>query len=203
MADKDFIVKNGLAVNNYAFSVNTTGIHFGNSFFANLTNVNATSNNTSFVGSVSAANVVSNSQLSSNLANYQTTAGLNANVSALGYMNTSANYTISGIHTYSANIVLNSGLIANGSVGSANQVLYSNGSVTYWGNVQSGTSYTKGNQGTVGSASNANNIFRINANTVSNNITFDAQDNAFAVGPITIGTGNTITISTGARVVII
>ena len=42
-----------------------------------------TANNTSFVGTVSAANVVSNSQLSSNLANYQTTAGLSANVATL------------------------------------------------------------------------------------------------------------------------
>lgn len=46
-----------------------------------------TSNNTSFVGSVSAANVVSNAQLSANLANYQTTAGLSANVARLSANN--------------------------------------------------------------------------------------------------------------------
>lgn len=57
-----------------------------------------TSNNTSFVGTVSAANVVSNSQLTSNLANYattsslssyQTTAGLSANVATLTSNNAS------------------------------------------------------------------------------------------------------------------
>ena len=47
-----------------------------------------TANNTNFVGTVSAANVVSNSQLSSNLANYQTTAGLSANVATLTSNNT-------------------------------------------------------------------------------------------------------------------
>jgi hypothetical protein len=51
-----------------------------------------TSNNTSYVGSVTAANVVSNNQLSSNLANYQTTAGLSANVATLTSNN--ANHVI-------------------------------------------------------------------------------------------------------------
>ena len=42
-----------------------------------------TSNSTNFVGTVSAANVVSNAQLQGNLTNYQTTAGLSANVATL------------------------------------------------------------------------------------------------------------------------
>lgn len=138
-----------------------------------------TANNTSFVGSISAANVVSNAQLQANLGNYQTTAGLAsavgllasnnstnfagqpqsyyanttlvgtaysnavstitgygysnstsnpagfivaANVSGLttnnalylggvpaaSYVNTSGAYTISGIHTHTANLVVNS-----------------------------------------------------------------------------------------------
>jgi len=48
-----------------------------------------TSNSTSFVGSVSAANVVSNAQLQANLTNYQTTAGLSANVATLTSNNSS------------------------------------------------------------------------------------------------------------------
>lgn len=95
------------------------------------------------------------------------------------------------------------GLQANGSVGSANQALFSNGTTVYWANVVGGAGYYKGNQGAAGSASNANNIFRINANTVSNSITFSAGENASATGPITVGTGNTITIETGASVVIL
>jgi hypothetical protein len=58
--------------------VNATGVHVNTAFIATLT-----ANNTSFVGSVSAANVVSNAQLQSNLANYQTTTGLSANVATL------------------------------------------------------------------------------------------------------------------------
>lgn len=112
-----------------------------------------TANNTSFVGSVSAANVVSNAQLSANLASYQTTAGLSANVSTLtannannlggvaaaSYVNTSGAYTISGIHTHTANVVVNGAIIAAGSSGSAGQVLTSNGSSNvYWSTVSSG-----------------------------------------------------------------
>jgi hypothetical protein len=67
-----------------------------------------TSNNTSFVGAVSAANVVSNSQLSSNLANYQTTAGLSSNVATLTANNTSFVGTVSA-----ANVVSNTQLSSN------------------------------------------------------------------------------------------
>jgi hypothetical protein len=109
-----------------------------------------TANNTSFVGSVSAANVVSNAQLSANLTSYQTTAGLSANVATLtannannlggvaaaSYVNTSGAYTISGIHTHTANVVVNGAIIAAGSSGSAGQVLTSNGSSNvYWSTI--------------------------------------------------------------------
>ena len=67
-----------------------------------------TSNNTSFVGTISAANVVSNAQLSANLANYQTTAGLSANVATLTANNTSFVGSVSA-----ANVVSNTQLSAN------------------------------------------------------------------------------------------
>lgn len=253
-----------------------------------------TVNNTNFVGSVAAANVVSNSQLqanlfnfvntaqlSTNLANYQTTAGLSANVATLNannatylngvaaasYVNTTGNFSLSGNLTFTNNLIVasNAAVYANGSLGSNGQILTSNGSSVYWGvsvgvntfsqytwaNTQtftanivannvlvgsntvvntsvvfvgnssqnayitssglyvngaafvSGGGYYKGNQGIVGNPSNANNLFRINANTMSNNITIAPGENALTVGPINIGTGNTLTISTGGRVVII
>ena len=98
-----------------------------------------TANNTSFVGTVSAANVVSNAQLSANLANYQTTAGLSANVATLtanntsfvgtvsaanvvsnaqlsgnlaNYVNTSGNYTLSGNIAFNANLIIGSSIIS-------------------------------------------------------------------------------------------
>lgn len=76
---------------------------------------------------------------------------------------------------------------------------YANGE---WGAIGGGSTYMKGNQGAVGKPEFANNLMRINSNTQSNNITVIAGENALMVGPITIGTGNTLTIDTGARVVI-
>jgi hypothetical protein len=262
VADKDFVVKNGIVVNT-AFSANSSGIYYSNTLLANSTQVNATtftgtSNNTSFVGSVSAANVVSNAQLSANLSNYQTSAGLSANVATLTANNTSfvgtvsaanvvsnaqlsanlSNYqTTTGLNaniasylpTYSGNInavaTVNAathsvgtswsanstrvvfgtsvGIQANGSIGSANQVLYSNGTTVYWANVTGGTSYTKGNNGAVGDPSNANNLFRINSNTQSNNITIADGENALAAGPISITPGYSLIVQTGGRAIIV
>ena len=76
---------------------------------------------------------------------------------------------------------------------------YANGA---WGPV-AGIGYYKGNGGTVGLASAANNIFRINANTLTANVTFVAGENASATGPIAVASGISITIDTGARVAII
>jgi hypothetical protein len=126
--------------------------------------ITVTSNSTNYVGSVSAANVVSNAQLaanltgyvsafqlSNNLANYQTTAGLSANVALLtsnnsiylngapanAYVNTSGNYTFSGSITHNGNLVIGTSisLTANGSYGASGQVLTSNGSAVYWSTV--------------------------------------------------------------------
>ena len=78
---------------------------------------------------------------------------------------------------------------------------YANGE---WGAIAGGggSAYFKGNDGPIGDAAAANNLMRINSNTQSNNITVIAGENALMVGPITIGSGNTLTIDTGARVVI-
>ena len=81
---------------------------------------------------------------------YQTTAGLSANVATLtanntlflggvdanAYVNTSGSYTVTGVHTHNANVVIgsNAGIVANGSVGLAGQYLTSNGSSVYWSN---------------------------------------------------------------------
>lgn len=66
-----------------------------------------------------------------------------------GIVNTSTQYTWSNVQTFSENIILESGLSANGSYGSAGHVLHSNGSATYWAvdDTSSGTvsSVTTGN----------------------------------------------------------
>lgn len=90
---------------NTGIVANATGVFVNATYIGTLT-----ANNTSFVGTVSAANVVSNAQLSANLSNYQTTAGLSANVATL----TSNNSTFSYGKTEGA-LNVNSALTANNS----------------------------------------------------------------------------------------
>lgn len=67
--------------------------------------------------------------------------GIVANTSGLfvhsSYINTSSNYTITGVHTYNANVIMgtSAGISANGSIGSAGQFLTSNGTSVYWSTV--------------------------------------------------------------------
>lgn len=59
----------------------------------------------------------------------------------------------------------------------------------------------KGNNGTVGSRSG--DIFRVNANLLTEDVTITAGTNASATGPLEIDTGNVIEIETGASLVIL
>jgi hypothetical protein len=98
------------------------------------------------------------------------------------------------------------GVQANGSLGSANQVLTSNGSTVYWADASGGGSgggYYYGDNGAVGDSGNKVNIFRVNANTLNANVTFNSGENGSATGPIEIASGVTLTISSGARVAIV
>jgi len=49
-------------------------------------------------------------------------------------VNVNATYTWTNVHTFNANVILGSGLSANGSYGTSGQLLASNGSATYWTN---------------------------------------------------------------------
>jgi len=114
--------------------------------------------------------------------------------------NVAGNVVIGGTLTISTS----GGINANGSIGSNGQLLTSNGSTIYWADApSSGGGFYKGNNGAVGNTNNINNIFRINANTITSNITFVAGENAVAAGPITVNTSVTLTVETGARVVIV
>ncbi len=121
----------------------------GNSvYWSNTTSY--TSNNTNYVGSVSASNVVSNAQLIANLANYQTTAGLSGNVATLTSNNT--NY-LGG--SYYTNYATYASLPSQVSSLTSNNSTYLNGKPSsYYANV---TSYTGAFNGTTITASgNAN-----------------------------------------------
>lgn len=58
----------------------------------------------------------------------------------------------------------------------------------------------KGDNGEVGSA--PGDIFRVNSQTLNVNTTIDADENASCAGPLTIGSGVTLTVTTGGNLVI-
>jgi hypothetical protein len=72
-----------------------------------------------------------------------------------------------------------------------------------WGAVggSGGGGLFKGNNGEVGSA--PGDIFRVNAKTLTTNTTIDADENASATGPLTVGTGVTLTIASGGVLTIV
>jgi hypothetical protein len=133
---------------------------------ANLNNIetfitsNASAAYTNAVAYVDGKSYVNTAQLSSNLANYQTTAGLSANVATLtannatnldgvpaaSYVNTSGSYTITGMLTYSNGITFSNTITANGSNGTAGQVLTSSGDTgnVYWATASGGGGITTG-----------------------------------------------------------
>lgn len=151
----------GLSVNNF---IANTSISIGAVLVANSTVVNAThlagivgasyqlnstlaanvatltANNASFVGTVSAANVVSNAQLSGNLANYTTTTALTNNL---------ANYTTTTALTNNlANYQTTAGLSSNVALLTANNTTYVNGKTEGNLNVNSATTALTANNST-------------------------------------------------------
>lgn len=94
---------------------------------------------------------------------------------------------------------------ANGGTGTSGQVLTSNGATgsPYWA-AAAGGGYYKGGSAAVGSlAVGGQNLFRVNANTLNTSTTFVSGENGTATGPITIASGITLTIQSGARVSIV
>ena len=193
----------GVFVNgNNGLITNTTGVHVraNSGIIANATGVFVNGNtgvvvnstgvfvNATYIGTISANN-----------------ASFLGGVAAASYVNTSGAYTISGIHTYTANLVVNAAIIAGGVNGTAGQVLTSNGTGNvYWSTITSNSVYVKGGAATIGTlASEGTNIFRVNANTLNYNTTISTGENAQATGPISVAPGITLTVESGARVVII
>ena len=71
-------------------------------------------------------------------------------------------------------------------------------------NVALGAGYYIGKDGTVaGNSSGRDNLFRVNLNATTGNITIPAANNASVTGPLTIGNGTTLTITNTGRLAII
>jgi len=187
MAEKDFVVKNGLQVNGGAWVVNTTAIFYNGTQFINSTSYSGSSNNASFLGGVAAAS----------------------------YVNTSGSYTLSGNINFTAsnnyfssgwkigaNVAANTQAIFFGN-SSVNAVVNSTGIYVNGAALATGGGYYKGNDGEKGLTASKGNLYRINSNTQTNNITISAGENALTVGPMVIDTGYNLTIEEGGRAVII
>ena len=180
-------------------------------------------NNTSFVGSVSAANVVSNAQLSSNLSNYQTTVGLNANIAS--YLPTYTGVVNGSSHTVSSSFIANStGVYHTGTVNSASHTVGSstiaNSTGVYTG-VVNGSSITVGSSlignstgvyhtGTVNAAShtvgtstiaNSTGVYTdvVNGSSITVGSSFQANSTGVTANSLTVST-NTATIGSSVYV---
>ena len=70
--------------------------------------------------------------------------------------------------------------------------------------VSLGAGYYIGKDGTVsGNANGRDNLFRVNANATTGNVTIAANNNASVTGPLTVGNGTTLTITSTGRLAII
>ncbi len=185
---------NGSITNSLVQVANSTG-----NVQQTATSLKAQTNTTVNATMTAALVQVSNSTSTANLSAIDLVIGVTtANSTALKVGNTTITTT---------NTVLGGTLAANGGIGTSGQVLTSGaaGNV-YWSTVAAGSggTYMKGGPSTIGSlATEGQNIFRVNANTLNNNTTFPAGENAQATGPISVATGITLTIQTGARVSIV
>lgn len=63
--------------------------------------------------------------------------------------------------------------------------------------------YYSGNNGDKGNATGLGDIFRVHSNTLTQNVTIYSGNNALAAGPITVASGTTLSIQTGARLAIV
>ena len=61
--------------------------------------------------------------------------------------------------------------------------------------------YYKGDRGTVGAATAAGDIFRVNNQTLNASVTIDADQNASAAGPLTVASGVTLTVNGNLSIV--
>lgn len=168
---------------------------------ANVAKLDA--NNALFIGGLSATNIVNTVALTASLSYYQTTAGLRANVAGLGLINTAASYTITGVHTYNANIALTGTLLLSGSNGTPGQVLTSNGNGNaYWSTVSGGGATINANTGII---SNADGIFVNSAYiatlTVNNATNFNSQPATYYTNATNMSSGTLPYARLGSNIV--
>lgn len=154
MADKNFIVRTGLSVNN-ALVVNSSAVvvQIGGSGGTNgqvLTSNGSGglywangfgSSNVVFSGNVSITGLIANGSLGSNGQVLYSNGSTIYWANSVPSTNVDATYTWTNTHTFTNTVFLNA-VSANGSLGTAGQILTSNGSDTYWSTVAAGSNGT-------------------------------------------------------------
>lgn len=159
-------------------------------------NVNSAlvANAATYINGKTESNLNTNNSLTSNNASYL------GGAPAASYLTNTGAFTISGVHTHSANIVLtnSSVIIANGAFGSAGQLLASNGTSLYYANGSNITIYYANGQiasqslGLNAPGSNQQITFNDSGYLSTNaGLTYDRSSNTLTVGG---------TVSVGANV---
>ena len=92
-----------------------------------------------------------------------------------------------------SDVVLSSGAAVNDIVEIVAYTTFETGSAT--------AGFFKGNRGTVGPATGAGDIFRINNHTLNVNVTIDSDQNASAAGPLTVASGIILTVNGNLSIV--
>lgn len=96
--------------------------------------------------------------------------------------------------TNGSDIVLTSGAAVNDII---DIIIYSAADLS----ISTGGGRYKGNRGTAGPAAQSGDIFRVNSQTLTENVTIDANENAVATGPLTLATGVVLTVNGNLTVV--
>jgi len=94
-----------------------------------------------------------------------------------------------------SDVVLSSGATAGDSVEIVAYTTFETGAAT--------AGYFKGDRGTVGPATGAGDIFRVNEQTLNTDVTIGATENASATGPLTVASGVTLTVTSGGTLTIV
>lgn len=88
-------------------------------------------------------------------------------VAAANYARTDAADTFAGAVTFSANVILSSGLSANGGFGTAGHVLHSNGTATYWAADDQGVTSVAAGTGLSGGTITSTGTLSVNASYIA------------------------------------
>jgi hypothetical protein len=194
--------------------INTSGIFAGSTLVGNSTGAYGKTEGSLNVNNATTAYGKTEGNLNVNSALTSNNSTNLGGVAAASYVNTAGAYTITGVHTHNANVVIasGSGVSANGGFGSNGQALTSNGSAVYWSTIvgtNTAAQYTWTNNHTF-SANVALNGFvnspiKMSSSpfiemtvNISSNYTVSNNYNALTAGPVTIDSGVTVTVPTGS-----